>query len=275
MTDDTFSLDNQWLALVRMQPDLPALAGPELAPEMRSILTYLAPSDDETTRMVAAVDLHRKLASYPAVRQRFTEELHLQVALQTLIEDDVVKATAALGLDERTRLRATAAALILVHGDLVAPLADTELPRLVKLGVGGTDGGQVIRLRNLMVDFGSLGELAAGTFLTGADMLGMPNPLIIAAGIILIIRSLHQGTTATLDTDEASVFWGFIQACGRDQRTSFDEIVAVTNQERARYQLGAMAKGEVAAALNTLAQVGALRQQGEEWVLTDRYEITG
>lgn len=278
MTDDLYSLDNQWLALVRLQPELPDLVGPaawpELAPEVPSILTYLAPSHDETARMVAAVDLHHELSPHAAARRRFNEELHLQAALQNMVEDDLAPAAAALGLDDRARFRATAAALVLMHGELAAPITDAEQPRLVKLGVGGVDGGKVVRLRNLTVDFGSLGELTAGALLTGADMVGTPHPLIVVAGLFVIIRSLRDGVTAPLDTDEASVFWGFIQVCGRDQRAGMDEIVAWTNKERARYQLGELAPGEVAAALRELERVGALKKQGDLWELVDHYRIT-
>lgn len=278
MGNDLYSVDNQWLALVRLQPELPDLVGPaawsELAPEVSSILTFLAPSHDETARMVAAVDLHHELSPHPAARQRFAEELHLQAALQNMVEGELAPAAAALALDDRARFRATAAALRLVHGELAAPVADQEQPRLVKLGVGGVDGGKVVRLRNLTVDFGRLGELLAGALLTGADMVGTPHPLIVVAGLFLIIRSLRDGITAPLDTDEASVFWGFIQVCGRDKLASTDEIVAWTNKERARYQLGALAPGEVAAALRELERVGALKRQGNLWELVGQYRIT-
>jgi len=278
MTDDLYSLDNQWLALVRLQPELPDLVGPaawsELAPEMPSILSYLAPSYDETARMVAAVDLHHELLPHAAARRRFNEELHLQAALQSMVEDDLAPAATALGLDDRARFRATAAALTLVQGELAAPIADEEQPRLVMLGVGGIDGGKVVRLRNLTVDFGRLGELAAGALLTGADMVGTPHPLIVIAGLFLIIRSLREGITAKLDTDEASVFWGFIQVCGRDRRAGVDEIVASTNQERVRYKLGELAPGKVTAALRELERVGALKKEGDVWELVDQYRIT-
>ncbi|MCX6040203.1 MAG: hypothetical protein NTV69_03585, partial [Caldilinea sp.] len=78
-----------------------------------------------------------------------------------------------------------------------------------------------------------------------------------------------------LDTEEASVFWGFIQTCGRDQRAVFNEIVAATNHERQRYRLGPLEENRVARALQTLAQLGAIQQQDQEWVQVDRYEITG
>lgn len=279
MTNDLYSLDNEWLALVRVQPELPDLVGPEawpeMAPEVRSILSYLAPSDDETARMVAAVDLAQELSPHPAARRRYNEELHLQAALQTMIGSDLALAADRLGLDERARFRATASALVLVRGELAAPIVDEEQPRLVKLGVGGVDGGKVMRLRNLTVNFGKLGELIAGALLTGADMVGTPHPLIVVAGLFLIIRSLRDGITAMLDTDEASVFWGFIQVCGRDQSAGADEIVASTNRERARYELGALAKGEVDAALRELERLGVLERQGDAWVLVSEYRIEG
>lgn len=279
MTDDLYSLDNQWLALVRLQSDLPNLIDPavwpELAPELRSILTYLAPGDDKMVRTVAEGKLQDKLSPHPAARQRFNEELHLQAALQNMIGGDLAQEADTLGLDERARFRAIAGALALVHGELAAPIADEEQPRLVMLGVGGIDGGKVVRLRNLTVDFGRLGELAAGVLLTGADMVGMPYPVIAIAGLFVIIRSLRDGVTAKLDTDEASVFWGFIQVCGRDQRAGTDEIVAWTNQERVRYQLGELAPGKVTAALRELERVGALKKQGDVWELVDQYRITG
>jgi len=277
MTNDIYSLDNEWLALVRVQPELPDLVGPEawpeMAPEVSSILSYLAPSDDETARMVAAVDLHQELSPHPAARRRYNEELHLQAALQTMIGGDLAQAAARLGLDERARFRATAGALVLVQGALAAPIVDEEQPRLVKLGVGGVDGGKVVRLRNLTVNFGKLGELMAGALLTGAEMVGTPHPLIVVAGLFLIVRSLRDGITAPLDTDEASVFWGFIQVCGRDRSAGTDEIVASTNRERARYELGALAPGEVDAALRELERLVVLRRRGDAWVLVDEYKI--
>lgn len=277
MGSELYSLDNEWLALVRVQPELPDLVGPEawpeMAPEVDSILSYLAPSDDETVRMVAAVDLHQELSPHPAARRRYNEELHLQAALQTMIDGDLARAADGMGLDERARFRATAGALVLVRGELAAPIVDEEQPRLVKLGVGGVDGGKVVRLRNLTVNFGKLGELMAGALLTGADMVSTPHPLIVVAGLFLIVRSLRDGITAPLDTDEASVFWGFIQVCGRDQRAGTDEIVASTNRERARYEQGGLAPGKIDAALRELGRLGVLKRRGDVWVLVSEYRI--
>jgi hypothetical protein len=275
MIDDLYSLDNQWLAAVRLQPELSVLVETAHLPKMRSLTTSLAPNTDETTRLEAAVCLQDILTLYPAARQRFVEALHLQTGLQSILTDHGTQGAEVLGMNENDRLRAIAEIIARVRGDLAAPITNVEQPRLVRIGVGGIDGGQVISLRNLIVDFKSLGEMVASVLLAGKDMLDTPHPIFVAAGLFLVIRSLVDGVTVSLDTEEASVFWGFIQTCGRDQRAVFNEIVAATNHERQRYQLGPLEENRVARALQTLAQLGAIQQQDQEWVQVDRYEITG
>ena len=275
MIDNLYSLDNQWLATVRLQPELSTLVEPAHLPQLRSLVTSLAPNTDESIRLGAVVQLQDTLTHYPVARQRFVEALCLQMGLQSILSQHMPQGAEALGLNENDSLHAIAEVIVRVKGDLAAPIADVEQPRLVRIGVGGIDGGQVISLRNLIVDFKSLGEMVAGVLLAGEDMLDTPHPIFVAAGLFLVIRSLVDGLTVSLDTEEASVFWGFIQTCGRDQRAVFNEIVAATNHERQRYRLGPLEENRVARALQTLAQLGAIQQQDQEWVQVDRYEITG
>lgn len=234
MIDDLYSLDNQWLATVRLQPELSTLVEPAHLPQLRSLVTSLAPNTDDSTRLGAAVQLQDTLTHYPVARQRFVEALCLQMGLQSILSTHMPQGAEALGLNENDSLRAIAEVIVRVKGDLAAPIPDVEQPRLVRIGVGGIDGGQVISLRNLIVDFKSLGEMVAGVLLAGGDILNAPHPLFVVAGLFLVIRSLVDGVTVPLDTEEASVFWGFIdndptgrvvaQKDDNDRRSSFQQI---------------------------------------------------
>jgi hypothetical protein len=192
-----------------------------------------------------------------------------------MVSEKLAGLAAEIGVDPATVAPSLALALTAMAGELAEPVQATDQPRLVKIGVGGVEGGQVVRLRNLTIDWRALFTLLAGAVLTQRDMASAPDPVTVLAGVFLIITGLVDGLTVELNADEATVFWGFIQVCGPDRRVHEGEIVQWSNKERAARKLSPLAAGEVAASLKRLVALGCLRQVDGVWELADEYRVTG
>lgn len=278
MSANPYSPDNQWLALTRLQADLPTLvdadAWPALAGAVPGLLARLAPANDAAVRLAAAVDLQDLIAPHAAARRRFLDELQIQAGLQSMMEEKLSAIAAALGVDAIAVEPSLALALQAVAAELAEPVQAADQPRLVKIGVGGVDGGQVVRLRNLTIDFKALLTLCAGIVLTRADISGAPDPLTVVSGLFLIVTGLVDGVTVELSTEEASVFWGLIQACGSDQRATESEIMVWCNDWRTTYKLPPLSQGQIDAALRRLATLRVLTAVDGAWQLADQYVIT-
>jgi hypothetical protein len=272
-----YSPDNQWLALMRIRAELPDLVEPADRPSVEAALPSLAarlePANDKSARLAAALDLQDLIAPHPAARSRFLAELHIQAGLQAMLDVRLAEVVTALSVDAAALEPSLALALRAVSAQLAEPVQAADQPRLVKIGVGGRDGGQVVRLRNLTIDFKALITLFAGIVLTRADVIGAPDPLTVVSGLFLIVTGLIDGMTIEVNTDEASVFWGFIQVCGRDQLAAEAEIIDETNLWRASYKLPPLTPGEIATALHKLVTLGVLVVSKGGWQLVDRYEI--
>jgi hypothetical protein len=132
-----------------------------------------------------------------------------------------------------------------------------------------------IKLSNLVrADMGTILEIVAGGVMTGADMAAQPHPIIIAAGLLILIRSFTRALKVELSEREASVFWGLIQACDEGKVAAFDAIVERTNQVRAEAGLDPLSEGEIGLALRLLESIKSVQPaKGKEgaWRIRERW----
>lgn len=148
----------------------------------------------------------------------------------------------------------------------VEPLTRTTRTRSIKLG-------------NLVhADMGTMLEIVAGGVMTGADMAAQPHPIIVAAGLLIMIRSFTRALKVELSEREASVFWGLIQACDEGKVAAFDAIVERTNQVRAEAGLDPLSEGEIGLALRVLESIKSVQPaKGKKgaWRIRERWRTGG
>lgn len=136
-----------------------------------------------------------------------------------------------------------------------------------------------IKLSNLVrADMGTILEVVAGGVMTGADMAAQPHPVIIAAGLLIMIRSFTRALKVELSEREASVFWGLIQACDAGKVAAFDAVVERTNEVRAEAGLGPLSEGEIGLALRALESIKSIQSaKGKEgaWRIRERWRTGG
>jgi hypothetical protein len=104
--------------------------------------------------------------------------------------------------------------------------------------------------------------------------------LVMAAGALMIISGVIKAVTQEIPAEDASVFWGVIQAQRNNVPTRVDtaQVVEQSNRERAAVHLPALTEDQVRRALHNLVKLGSVEQvdeQREIWRAIERYEVKG
>jgi hypothetical protein len=188
------------------------------------------------------------------------------------VDEDVIKASAVVvtrtvsdSVKETTIVRGSKPPPGTYGVVTVEPLIKRTRTRSIKLG-------------NLIhADMGTLLELVAGGVLVGADMVAQPHPIIIAAGLLLIIRSFTRAMKVEFSEREASVFWGLIQACDEKKIATFDSVVERTNAVRKEVGLRPLSEEQIKVALGALESIKSIRPVKDKpgtWRIRERWRRT-
>ncbi len=256
------------VAVKSIYPDLPSLlraeAWQQISAELDAKITQLEAGSAKVEQLQAATDLVGLLAPYQAARER------LRVALQALdVRSEVLMSLAELaeqvGRDTYTshKFRQSAG----------QPAAGGT--RLVILSAGGARAKSV-KLGNLQFDFGAAAELAAGVLAMISEIAGKQDHLMLAAGVLLLLRGLEKMNTVALSEREATVFWGFVLACDQEKQAGERAILRYSNQERAKVGLEELSLDQLKNALFNLALLKSVTRvpaAKDKWRMVERYVI--
>jgi hypothetical protein len=238
-----------------MEPELPALVGaadwPAVAAELDALHAAWA---DAAAPAATAADVARLrlaaryrvvLAPYAAARQRlFRAEGGLS------LYDDVLGGVAALlaGLGD-----ADGAAR-------AAELRQAGERRILFLKAVG-EPAKSVKLDNLEFDFGAL-SLAAAGILGAVATLADPTTsgLALGAAVLLILHELYQMMEREVSVDDASVYWGLVQAGGASKQAGLPATLAATNAARAAAHLEGLTEQELRRALLALERMKSIEQ---------------
>jgi hypothetical protein len=237
-------------------PELPALVGPADWPAVAAELDALhaAWADAAAPAATAAADVARLrlaaryrvvLAPYAAARERlFRAEGGLS------LYDDVLGGVAALlaGLGD-----ADGAAR-------AAELRQAGERRILFLKAVG-EPAKSVKLDNLEFDFGAL-SLAAAGILGAVATLADPTTsgLALGAAVLLILHELYQMMEREVSVDDASVYWGLVQAGGASKQAGLPATLAATNAARAAAHLEGLTEQELRRALLALERMKSIEQ---------------
>jgi len=255
---DLYSPSNILAALNAAEPDLIALIGddwPQLADRYRQLKAALA---DEEGQWLASVEIIELFAPYAAARERLN---------RAILEQDL-RGSVALGLaDIAAQIGATPAA------------AAPPEPRMRSISLKSPAQATSIKLGNFSFDFGEVSELAAGVIMTGSDVigdLGVKHYVLVAAGVLLIARSLLKAMTVELSEREATVFYGLAQAAGPDKTATEAAILQRANAARKEVGLKPLDADDLRNALHRLAEiksVGRVEGSPDRWQIVEQYHL--
>lgn len=266
--------DNLALTLEQLEPELSQLIGDEqwalLYPKYTLYRDQLQTDKSRVVRLQAAAELIELLSSYELVQTR------LRVAMDGLN----VYQTALVKLATIARQLNTESKIVAELEDAAAFHSHGIQTRLIALhGIG--QKAQSIKWQNFDFDFGDAPEMAetvAGILAVFSDIINTnSNHLLMAAGALLIIRSILKATTIEISEQDASVFWGVIQAQRHHvpSHITTTKVVEHTNSERAKAHLPPLSEQEVRYALYNLVKLKSVTQLSEKeevWWVIEKYK---
>lgn len=260
-------------ALNSIQSELPSLVGIDDWVKISDIfsrkLDQLRHSNEDIERQQLSANLIGMLAPYDDARERLKAAIlaeSKQEDLYSSIIGDLASVAEQMGL-KGVRAKLGAEGL----------QSSSEQVRLM-LMKEGFNKVKSIKLKNLTFDFSEMSELAAGIFATVSKILGDTHPILMAAGVLLIVRCFYKAMTVEIAEREASVFWGFIQACKKGKTASETAIIENTNKERVRVGLETLTSDQVKNALYKLASIKSvtpIRDKPKTWYIIENYKIQG
>lgn len=262
------------IVLQQLEPELPELVGQAawvaLAPTWAEKLQQLQASSDEIEQMRLAAELRVLLAPYTAARKRLQRTTGSISQYQQLLTG-LADLAAQLNSDPAQIEQLREAAALHSH------LAQTRL--IILQGVG--QKAQSIKWQNFEFDFGDATEMietAAGILAAFSDIISSDsNHLLMAAGVLMIIRGILKATTEEISAQDASVFWGVLQAQWHNTPSHVNtiQVVEYVNQERAKVHLAPLSEQKVCHSLHNLVRLGSVEQTNEEkeiWRVIEKYK---
>ena len=121
-------------------------------------------------------------------------------------------------------------------------------------------------------------ELGAGIVLTSAEIAAkvhpISHPIIIAAGLLIMIASFTRAITVEFSEREASVFWGLIKACDDEKVATLDAVLERTNEVRNNVGLNSLNEGEIRLALSVLESINCIspvEEKQDTWIIKESW----
>ncbi len=267
-------------AVQRIYPELPDLIETGDWSEIRpSLDDYIGKLEANPNEYLVSTQLFSLLAEHERVRQRLAAEIKVQEVISQIIGSRVEEIATRLGYEPESVDGLSAAAYAKISWEFdpeSVPAPEDTAPRSIKLSEGGLGGAQSVKFKNLQLDLGGFSKILAGFLTTGVDIVSKPNPLLIAAAILLTVHALHDAMKTTISEQEASVFWGMIKAMERQNDAGLDEetILSVTNEQRLDYGLEPLKAREVRLSLSRLKQIGSVEQVRDVYHVVEGYKVS-
>lgn len=269
--------NNILIAYTRLKGQLPTLVGKEIwkeiGDELLTNLHLLRQARASREQRLLAATLIELIAPYGEARRVMRAEIRKQASLRAEIELALKEFVSAASLGKESIV---ASAIVVQRSVFLSPLESGDLgddARLIHLKSGGVAGGKSMKFTNLHFDYAELSALFAGIVMTGADIIGQPHPLVISAGILLIIRAVMRAMTIPVTEREASVFWGLLQAQKESNTTNESIIKEYVNKERAKFGLPSLTDKLIAEVLHSLEKINAIELRAGSWRTIEKYKV--
>lgn len=285
----TANPDIIYTALRQIESDLPLLISTsdwlKVSKQFHEQLNQLKHSNDEFERLRLSASLVGMLVPYPDVHKQLKLTMEIESKRQKLINvqnkiiPSLVSLAKEMGLDATLDTNFIETSIETALQLLQVEEAESDSTyRLLTISKGGIGKGKSIKLKNLTLltlDFAQISELAAGLILMSQDKT--LNPLLVTAGVLLIIHNLIKTTTIDIAEQEVSVFWGLIQASrGKDKNVNEKSILKHTNVERKKVGLDSLTSVQVKNSLHKLKllkSIELVEGASNAWHIIETYKI--
>ena len=275
------------VAVKHIHAELPGMIGDDTWQEIRrDVEQYITNLETNPNDKLSSRQLYELLANYEPIRQRLGEEMQIQEVLSNNIAQQVRRNAEELGIDTAIAEGLIAAAYNNLHWAVdsnTVPESGEDLNhRGITMGEGGIDGGakSTLRFKRFQLDLGSFSSIAAGFIYTTTGVIMAPQapqvlPLLVVGVVLSLIGELHDSLKIGLSEQEASVFWGMIQATGSMHGAGLfvDTIATTTNHEREKFGLTFLNDKQIQHSLSKLKRIGSITQDGEAYRIIEKYTI--
>lgn len=287
---DAANPDTIYTALCQIKSRLPLLIGAsdwsQVSEQFHEQLNQLKHSNDESEKLRLSASLVGMLVPYPSVHKQLKLTMEIESKREKLIDvqnnimPSLVSLAKEMGLDTTLDTNSIETSMETALQLLQVEEAESNSTyRLLIISKGGIGKGQSIKLKNLTrltLDFAQISELTAGLILMNQDKA--LNPLLVTAGVLLIIHNLIKTTTIDIDEQEVSVFWGFIQASHGKKDMNVDEksVLKHTNSERKKVGLSLLTNAQVKNSLHKLKLLKSIElvdSVSNTWRMIETYRI--
>lgn len=271
-------------AVKRIYVDLPLLIGANswvvIQPQINSLITSL---EAHPNAYLASTQLFGLLATYEPARQRIAQELKIQEIIAENISEPMHRISYSLDINPEFIDGLTAAALSHIKwwiDPTTFPPEDEDLHNRGFILKDGGVGGATVTFKEMQINPGDFSKLAAGFITTGVGIIAAPSvplamPLLVAAGILSTVSALYDTMKTELSEQDASVFWGMIQATGEMRGSGLYEstIIATTNTEREKFGLEILKEVMVRNSLIKLERIKSIEKTGASYRIIEKYTL--
>ncbi len=268
------------LAVVkRIYSDLPFLLSPQVWKEIQaSVDDRISKLEAQPNSALASTQLLGLLWPYEPVRLGITNEIMIQKVISANITERMKAITASLGVDQSLSDNLSAAAYATMKWEVdpqTIPLPGESVDRTMTFTRGRVDAATSMKFSNMRLTFWDFAKISSGFVMTASSIVDQPYPIVIAAGVLLTLSSIQDAVTTELSAQEASVFWGMIQATGSmtGAGLSITSILAKTNEEREHYGLGVLDEKQVRGSLSKLSRIKSIRQTRETYQIIEQFVV--
>jgi hypothetical protein len=267
-------------AVSRIYPELPILIGADHWLTVQAqIDTLINGLETQPNNYLAMTQLFGLLSTYEPVRQCLSRDMTIQAVISDNISEQMRQIAQELKLSPESVEGLTAAALARLQWDVdtasIPAVGEEASTRGVTLSDGGIGGAKSVKFKNMKLDLGDAAKLSAGFVTTGFDIIDKPHPLVVAAGVLLTVCALYDAMKTNISEQDASVFWGMIQATGsmKGAGLKLPTILEKTNVERAHYHLDALSETQIRYSLEKLERLKSIEKVGDTYRIIERYTI--
>ncbi len=244
--------ENIRLALDIVEEELIILIGSAWAEFEQKYRDLYRALTDEEMKWLASVEIIELFAPYITARQRLNNAIVEQDIIAGVLQG-MAKIAESIGVFQNSSTR----------------LITMQSPIKVKS----------IKLGNFEFDFGDMSEICANVILTGNQIeadFAVKKYVLVAAGVLLMARSLSKAFTTELSEREATVFYGFTQVADKENCSILNDIREKANEVRAEINLELLDEAKVMQALHNLGKIKSvllIDDKTSTWCIIEKYQL--
>jgi hypothetical protein len=262
-------------AVQRIYDALPALIGEDWSTIQPQVDAHIITLQNQPDAYLASTQIFGLLARYEAARQRLSQELIVQQVVVANLNQSLEQMQYTA--DESVLAAVMSGISWEVDPETIPADGEEASTRSITMEEGGVDGGRSIKFRNLDLDMGKMMLNVGNLGLLVHGAIDKPIPFVMAASALVIVGTLLTETTEEIEQQEATVFWGMIQAIGTMHGAGLYEttIREATNDERAKYGMGALTEGQIHTSLVKLVSLKSVAQTGDVYRIVEKFKAKG